>query len=268
MPPTDRIRVPLPGGPLTATADDLRTLAAHIRRELRRQVVPHAPAPAYQIWLPTGRRLVGSAAVLDRLADRLDRAAAGVPSGDRARLAGVGGPIPAPPLPPGPPTQRLTALDEERVTQALPDLLTNLDSAGDPTDPDAPPGAGWYQYFGCVWAPDYTTTGRGVLAALQRRRASPAQRAMEGWYAATPEVEVWGATILLAACRQAVDEAVELADDEVLAVRWAGSAAPTCWFDPARVQLAQWCAAHPGAGLPPEPHRGYFRLHRHKPPTG
>jgi len=39
------------------------------------------------------------------------------------------------------------------------------------------------------------------------------------------------------------------------------------FLDPARVQLAQWLAAHPGAGLPPEPHRGYFRLNRSKPPS-
>jgi len=266
MPPSvPSIRVPLPGGSLTATPDELRTLAAHIRRELRRQVVLPASAPSYQVWLPTGRRLVGSAAVLDRLADRIERAAVSV-SVERARVAGAGVPFVAPPSSPAPPLPPLFA-EPERVTQLLPDLSTNTAAEPtDPTDPYAAPDAGWYQYWGCIWAPDWTTAP-GRLHALRRRFWSPPRRLMDGWFAATPEVEVWDATILLAGTRLAVSEPVELAADEVLVLRWARATLPTLFLDPARVALAQWLAAHPGAGLPPEPHRGYFRLNRSKQPT-
>lgn len=263
------IRVPLPGGAIEGSPTELQAWAAYIRRELRRQVVPHASAPSYQVWLPTGWRLVGSVAVLDRLADRIERAASAVMLGDRARVAGAGVPFVAPPPPgPAPPLPALFA-EPERVTQLLPAYLpTNSPAAPtDPTDPYAAPGVGWYQYWGCIWAPDWTTA-RGRLYALRRRFWSPTRRLQDGWYSATPEVEVWGATILLAGCRLAVVEAVELAPDEVLVLRWAKAALPlpTLFLDPDRVALAQWLAAHPGAGLPPEPHRGYFRLNRSKPP--
>ena len=268
MPSTATICVPLPGGAVQGSPADLQAWAAHIRQELRRQVVAHAPAPRYQVWLPTGRRLVGSAAVLDRLADRIERAAGAAVPNARARVGGTGVPFaaPTPPLP-APPWSSLVT-DSERVTQLLPDLSTNT-TAGptDPTDPYTAPGAGWYQYWGCIWAPDYRTPSPGRLHTLRRRFWSPAHRLQDGWFAATPEVEVWGATILLAGCLQAVAEAVELAADEVLVLRWTGAPLPTLFLDPARVQLAQWLAAHPGAGLPPVPHRGWFRLNRTKQPT-
>jgi len=266
MPPTDPICVPLPDGPLTAPPDVLQEIAAHLRQELRRQVVAHALAPHYQVWLPTGRRLIGSAAVLDRLADRIERAATASVLGDRARVGGTGVPFVAPPSPvPALPRPALVA-EVERVTQLLPDLSTNTGGGpSDPTDPYAAPGAGWYQYWACIWAPDWITA-RSRLHALRRRFWSPARRLQDGWFAATPEVEVWGATILLAGCLLAVAEAVELATDEVLVLRWTGAPLPTLFLDPARVQLAQWLAAHPGAGLPPVPHRGWFLLNRNKPP--
>jgi len=131
MPPTATICVPLPGGAVQGSPADLQAWAAHIRQELRRQVVAHAPAPRYQVWLPTGRRLVGSAAVLDRLADRIERAAGAAVPSDRARVAGAGVPFVAPPTPLYPLPQLFA--EPERVTQLLPDLSTNT-TAG-PTDP-------------------------------------------------------------------------------------------------------------------------------------
>ena len=260
------ICVPLPSGTVQGSPVELQALAEHIRRELRRQVVLTEPATSYQIWLPTGDRLVGAAVVLDRLADRLARAAAAPVAEERARVKPDGVSFVAPPT--TKPTWASLAVETERVTQLLPDLATTGTGVGlnDPTDPYAAPGAGWYQYWGCIWAPDYTTPNQGRIQALQRYFWSPERRLQDGWFAATAEVEVYAATILQAGCLLAVVEDVELATDEVLVLRWNGAALPTLFLDPNRVQLAQWLAAHPGEGLPPIPHQTWCRLNRTKQP--
>ncbi len=228
----DPIRVPLPGGPLTDPPTALVLLAAHIRHELRRLVQPGAPPAAYQIRLPGGRTLAGTPVVLLRLAERIEQAALSTagPAGDRARVRPLKSAQPYTPPPTG-------------GTQRLPDLSTNLDPAYDPTDPAAAPGPHLYQYFGCIW--------------------SPAATAPDGWQATTAEVEIAAHGLSFAAVGLAVTEAVELADDEILAVRWAGAAQPTCFLTAAQVRLAQWLAAHPGEALPPVPRHGsVFRLQR------
>jgi len=206
---TNPICVPLPGGPLTGQPAALRTLAAHIRSELRRQVQPGAEAPRYRVRLPGGRTLAGSPVVLLRLADRIEQAAGGQadPIECRARVRTAA-------------RTQFYSVPHEAGTQILPDLLTHrADSAYDPTDPAARPGPQLYPYLGCVWSPD---------------SAAP-----DGWRATTAEVEIADHSLSFAAVRLAVTEAVELADDEILAVRWAGTAAPTCFLTAAQVRLAQ-----------------------------
>ncbi|MDQ2809591.1 MAG: hypothetical protein M3Z04_22175 [Chloroflexota bacterium] len=63
--------------------------------------------------------------------------------------------------------------------------------------------------------------------------------APDGWRATTAAVEIAAPSLSFAAVRLAVTEAVELADDEILAVRWAGADVPTCFLTAAPVQLAQ-----------------------------
>jgi len=205
---TTAICVPLPGGPLIGRPAALRTLAAHIRHELRRQVQPGAAEPRYHIRLPSGRTLAGSPVVLLRLAERIEQAAGGVtaPTEQRARVRGV---VSAQPYTP----------PREAGTQRLADWSSHLTDGYDPTDPTAEPGPQVYPYLGCVWSPDAT--------------------APDGWRATTAEVEIADHSLSFAAVRLAVTEAVELADDELLAVRWAGSATPTCFLTAAQVRLAQ-----------------------------
>ena len=207
--PAKPICVPLPGGPLTAQPAALRTLAAHIRGELRRQVQPGAEEPHYCVRLPGGRTLAGSPVVLLRLAERIEQAAGSVslPTEQRARVRTATRPQPY-------------TVPHEAGTQVLPELVPNsAEPAYDPTDPAAAPGPHLYAYLGCVWSPDAT--------------------APDGWRATTAEVEIAAHSLSFAAVRLAVQEAVELADDEILAVRWAGADTPTCFLTAAQVRYAQ-----------------------------
>ena len=208
-PAPDPIPVPLPGGPLTASAADLQALAAHIRRELRYRVVPGSAPTTYRIRLPGGRTLAGSAGVLLRLAERIAQAASGGPAPPERRARVPSASVPAV-------AYTVPAAATRRLPAGAP---YHLPSAGDPTDPTAGPGSPWSLYLGCIWSPD---------------RAAP-----DGWGATTAEVEIAAPCLAYAAVRLAVREAVELADDELLAVRWAGAAAPTCFLTAAQVRLAQ-----------------------------
>jgi len=208
-PATDPIPVPRPGDPRPAPPADLQALAAHIRRELRGRVVPGSAPTTYRIRLPGGRTLAGSAGVLLRLAERIAQAATGgpAPPAVRARVRAVPMPTVAYTVP-------------AAATQPLPaGAPYHLPPAGDPTDPTAGPGSPWFLYLGCIWSPD---------------AAAP-----DGWDATTAEVEIAAPCLAYAAVRLAVTEAVELADDELLAVRWAGTATPTCFLTAAQVRLAQ-----------------------------
>jgi len=209
----------------------LRRLAIHIRQDLRRQVQPGAERTAYRVRLPGGRTLTGTPGVLLHLADRIEQAATAA-AGDRARVPYTSAMARA-----------YTPPSAERGTQRLPDLSSNRGVSYDPADPTQGPGPELYQYWGGVWSPDATGP--------------------DGWIVATAEVECWDRCISWAAVRLAEREGVDLADDEILAVRWAAMTAPTCFFTAAQVRLAQWLVAHPGADLPPPPRRGiWFRLRR------
>lgn len=213
--PTPRLTVPLPGGALTGTPAELQAAAAHIRHELRRLGAPGAWLSVYTVRLPGGRKLTGSPAILLRLADRIAAAATpATPAGlaGRARVAPLPTALALHPAPLPHATVHLGERGAEHGTQVLSDPYT------DPTDPDAPPGNGLERYWGCVWAPD---------------AASP-----QGYRAVTAEVEVWEHSIRDAAVRLAVREAVELATDEVLAVRWHGADVPTCFLDATQVRYA------------------------------
>ncbi len=216
--PTDTIRVPLPDGVLTAQPTALRWLAQHIRQELRRLVPLSAESATYQIRLPGGRTLAGTPVVLLRLADRIEHAAgiAG-PTAQRARVAQRAEMRTY--TPPAATTTRLDPARSDTGTQRLPELTANLTADYDPTDPAAGPGPQLYPYLGCVWSPDATAT--------------------DGWQATTAEVEIHARAISFAAVRLAATEAVELAADELLAVRWADAPAPTCFLTAAQVGLAQ-----------------------------
>jgi len=204
---TNAVCVPLPGGPLTGRPAALRTLAAHIRHELRWQVQPGAEDSRYRIRLPGGRTLAGSPVVLLRLAERIEQAAGRpMPLGERARVRYAASAQPYTP-------------PREAGTQRLADWSSNRGAGYDPTDPSAEPGPQVYPYLGCVWSPDAT--------------------APDGWRATTAEVEIADHSLSFAAVRLAVQEVVDLADDEILAVRWVGSATPTCFLTAAQVRLAQ-----------------------------
>lgn len=228
--PAGQIAVPLPGGPLCGTAAELRAAALYLRQDLRRQIAPGAWVSVYTVRLPGGRRVTGSPAILLRLADRIIAAADTADPPVRARV----GPVipsalalqPAPRPPAAPATVALLAGPGERGTQRL--GVAAGDPAGDPADPDAPPGPTLQGYWGCVWVPDATGP--------------------DGWRAATPEVEVREWSLRRAAVRLAVVEGVDLADDELLAVRWAEAPAPTCFLTAAQVRYAR-AALPSGAAL-------------------
>jgi hypothetical protein len=167
----------------------------------------------YTVRLPGGRPLTGSPAILLRLAERIASVADTADPLHRARVAPVVDALALQPAPTPHATVALPAGAGERGTQLL------GDPAPDPADPDAQPGPTLQGYWGCVWVPDATGP--------------------DGWRAATPEVEVREWSLRRAAVRLAVVEGVDLADDELLAVRWAGSPAPTCFLTAAQVRYAR-----------------------------
>jgi hypothetical protein len=206
----------------------LRAAAAAVRQDLRQQIAPGAWVSVYTVRLPGGRRVTGSPGILLRLADRIVAAADHADPPVRARVVPVAmGALalqPAPSAPAAHATVQLPAGPGERGTQ----LLGSPAPACDPADPDSPPGPTLQGYWGCVWVPDATGP--------------------DGWRAATPEVEVREWSLRRAAVRLAVVEGVDLADDELLAVRHSGSPAPTCFLTAAQVRYARQALA-PGAVL-------------------
>ena len=105
----------------------------------------------------------------------------------------------------------------DRGTQRLVEAM--LYPPYDPSDPDSGPGPQLYPYHGQLWI--------------------PVADAPAGWlpYGAIFHIREW--SIRCAAVALAAREAIELADDELLAVRYDGAPEPTCFLDAGRVRYAR-----------------------------